>query len=60
MEICLACWGHSKNASPADVEYAEVREAMGEVSEKIQLLLLVKGKYPLEGFGSQRNILWLI
>lgn len=24
------------------------------------LAFLVKGKYPLEGFGSQRNILWLI
>lgn len=27
-EICLTCWGHNRNAPMADVEYAEIREAM--------------------------------
>lgn len=35
VEICLACWGHSKNAPVADVEYAEIREATEGLPSRI-------------------------
>jgi hypothetical protein len=34
-EVCLACWGHSKNAPMADVEHAEIRGAVEGVSSRI-------------------------